>query len=186
MPAYGRGGAGNIEAATTVPASISASNDLEKNQQSSEDYLEHRTHLASYAGTPHDQLHNQQYAHMGRGGAGNYYSPWELQMRGEFTGAGTSHVLGDGTPQPISQETESQGPLSKRDVPEQKEVYRGRGGAGNFSYGVSESEERAFRRKQEEEKAPTLQRDQHLSNNLSVFRRFDTLQGESPLDSSPK
>ena len=125
MPAYGRGGAGNIEAATILPAAIKAApKDLEKNApapSAAEDYLESRTNLASYAGTPHDQLHNQQYAHMGRGGAGNYYSPWELQMRGEFQGAGTSHVLGDGTPQPKSQETESQGDKTKKVVPEKVE-----------------------------------------------------------------
>ncbi|KAL1296900.1 hypothetical protein AAFC00_004513 [Neodothiora populina] len=166
MPAYGRGGAGNIEAATnpsviiptaSVPAANnSASKDLEKNQQQAEDYLDSRTSLANYAGTAHDSLHNQQYAHMGRGGAGNYYSPWELQMRGEFTGAGTSHVLGDGTPQPKSQETESQGgsaaaAKSAQQPAPVKEMLRGRGGAGNFSYGVSESEEKAWRKKQEEE-----------------------------------
>lgn len=152
MPAYGRGGAGNIEAATT-PINNTISKDLEKNQAEAENYLDARTNLANYAGKPHDSLHNQQYAHMGRGGAGNYYSPWELQMRGEFTGAGTSHVLGDGTPQPKSQETESQGgaPKVEETGKDAATGYRGRGGAGNYSFGVSESEERAIRKKIEDE-----------------------------------
>lgn len=210
MPAFGRGGAGNIEAATHPSTILSSTNnnnnnnnsnnegsstnhsaDLEKAQANAESYLSDRGHLASYAGTPHDSLHNQQYAHMGRGGAGNYYSPWELQMRGEFQGAGTSHVLGDGTPAPRSQETELQGShtnkthatassssspsSSKTTTPPAADLergghvraeadvgttaaksdvskgYRGRGGAGNYSYGVSESEERAYRKRHEEE-----------------------------------
>lgn len=146
MPAYGRGGAGNIEAATALPRAKTP--DVEK----AADELDARTNLATYAGTAHDALHNQQYAHMGRGGAGNYYSPWELQMRGEFTGAGTSHVLGDGTPQPKSQETERMGDKGDmKGTADTGVTYRGRGGAGNFSFGVSESEERATRKRLEEE-----------------------------------
>jgi len=169
MPAYGRGGAGNIEAASSVlPPSTStqpqptttttsqtaavptSTADLEKSLTEAEAHLSSHHALASYAGTAHPALHSQEYAHMGRGGAGNYYSPRELQMKGEFAGAGTSHVLGDGTPVPKG---EVGGAAAEKDVSGGGGggAYRGRGGAGNYSFGgVSEGEERASRRRIEE------------------------------------
>lgn len=141
MPALGRGGAGNIEAATQpiIQRKISG------------EYLERgvlqKNHEA-YAGTSHDALHTQEYAHMGRGGAGNYYSPRELNATGEFQGAGTSHVLGDGTPE--GRHVAGVAEKEKKEVVNGP-VYRGRGGAGNYAYGVTEGEERRFRKKYEEE-----------------------------------
>jgi len=88
--AYGRGGAGNIQEAN---ASISA--DLEANQQAADDYTS--------SGHDFDTKEQAPYAHMGRGGAGNYYSPRGLIERGQFQGADRSHVLGDGTPMPKDQ-----------------------------------------------------------------------------------
>lgn len=142
MPALGRGGAGNIEAIaqtqatntnTTTNEKISA--DLERNQQEAE----------SYAGTAHPALQNQEYAHMGRGGAGNYYSPRALNATGEFAGAESSHVLGDGTPAPRGPEVKGQ------DGQQGEKIVRyGRGGAGNF-FGVDEGAERRARKRLEEE-----------------------------------
>ncbi|CAD0083860.1 unnamed protein product [Aureobasidium vineae] len=137
MPAFGRGGAGNIEALnatkTTNATNEKISADLERNQQNAEEY----------AGTAHPALHNQEYAHTGRGGAGNYYSPRELNATGKFEGANTSHVLGDGTPAPKTETNKDK---------ETTGVRHGRGGMGNFFGGDEDSgkkqEEEA--RKQEE------------------------------------
>ncbi|GAB7352061.1 hypothetical protein MBLNU459_g2568t1 [Dothideomycetes sp. NU459] len=142
MPALGRGGAGNIEAAT-LASSAQQRNDAD-------DLDLERGHHEAYAGTPHDALHSQQYAHMGRGGAGNYYSPRALQATGAFEGAGTSHVLGDGTPE--GRAVLAAAAAAKEPVVTGP-VYRGRGGAGNYAFGVTESEERRSRKKYEEEEA---------------------------------
>ncbi|KAI5245143.1 hypothetical protein E4T47_09335 [Aureobasidium subglaciale] len=130
MPAYGRGGAGNIEALKAAQASNSTnekiSADIERQQQDAS--------AEAYAGTAHPALHNQQWAHTGRGGQGNYYSPRELLATGKFEGVDTSNVLGDGTPAP------------KGD----KAVRAGRGGVGNF-FGGDEGEAERLRAKKEDE-----------------------------------
>lgn len=135
MPAFGRGGAGNIEALNATKTSNATnekiSADLERNQQEAEDY----------AGTAHPALHNQEYAHTGRGGAGNYYSPRELKATGKFEGADTSHVLGDGTPAPKSDHEKAK---------EATVIRYGRGGMGNF-FGGDEDAANKLREKQEEE-----------------------------------
>ncbi|THV72651.1 hypothetical protein D6D28_03812 [Aureobasidium pullulans] len=137
MPAFGRGGAGNIEAlqATKATKASNATNekvsaDLERNQQDAEDY----------AGTAHPALHNQEFAHTGRGGAGNYYSPRELIATGKFEGVDTSHVLGDGTP----------APKGEKEKEEPTVVRYGRGGMGNF-FGVDEEMATKLRKKHEDE-----------------------------------
>lgn len=134
MPALGRGGAGNIEAINATNQKISA--DLERNQQDAE----------AYAGSSHPTLHNQEYAHMGRGGAGNYYSPRELNATGQFQGADTSHVLGDGTPAPKSDKQKKEEAAASMGTG----IRYGRGGAGNF-FGVDEGLANRMRQKQEDE-----------------------------------
>jgi len=129
MP-YGRGGAGNIAASTPGPSNpitaynANASSDLELQQSAADSSTNPAiTSGASVIDPGHDfdTKENSAYAHMGRGGAGNYYSPKELLSNGKFEGAGNSHVVGDGTP--IAEKTnEVKGP-----------AYRGRGGAGNYA-----------------------------------------------------
>ena len=100
----------------------------------------------------------QQYAHTGRGGMGNYYSPKELSQTGHFSDAHRSHILGDGTLPPVDAADKSGGstgaPPSYNTAQPAAEQTRtvGRGGAGNFFFGVSESEEKAARKRIEEEK----------------------------------
>lgn len=124
MPSIGRGGAGNILAASnaTIPS------DLESNRQAvEEDYTQDQL----------EQKEKQEWAHQGRGGAGNFFSPKELVQKGKFEGAQTSHVLGDGTPESVKTTAES-GTGSVSVAP----AFRGRGGAGNYSFGPSEIEEK--------------------------------------------
>ncbi|KAK4890643.1 hypothetical protein LTR27_010682 [Elasticomyces elasticus] len=135
MP-YGRGGAGNILAVEQGKARVS--NDVEANRQTVD---------PSLTSTGHEE---QKYAHSGRGGAGNYYSPQDLSQTGVFSDAHRSHVLGDGTQAPTSggappsySTTAAPTSGSNRTV--------GRGGAGNWGFGSNESEERAAREKAEEE-----------------------------------
>ncbi|TKA81025.1 hypothetical protein B0A55_02481 [Friedmanniomyces simplex] len=100
------------------------------------------------------------YAHSGRGGSGNYYSPQELSQTGHFSDAHRSHVLGDGTQAPTDATTTGitgsvNGPAPPSYIAAQASAQPsrtvGRGGAGNYNYGVSESEERAARKKMDEE-----------------------------------
>ena len=120
MAYRGRGGAGNLASTpiTNSPSSSTpATKDLEANHPDPEKHTVTRTDPHTYADThippPTDPGHDFErkersaYAHMGRGGAGNLYSPRELAARGRFEGAGTSHVVGDGTPAPDSGSTEA-------------------------------------------------------------------------------
>lgn len=76
---------------------------------------------------------------------GNFYSPKELSENGHFDGADRSHILGDGTPAPES-------------TPAVRTM--GRGGVGNFMFGVSEREEQSMRKRIEEENlAEALKKD---------------------------
>jgi hypothetical protein len=66
-----------------------------------------------------------EYAHMGRGGAGNWYQPTELQKDGTFTQAADSTAV----------PTSSKPQISTPWHPETQEMpiaRSGRGGAGNF------------------------------------------------------
>lgn len=155
----GRGGAGNKISAPN-PSNTSTPNadvprDLEASQQTGGDYT------AEVIEAKERQL----FAHKGRGGAGNYYSPKELAVKGTFAGAETSHELGDGTPAPTGPESISgdgagasdDGGLhvlarqKTRQGSMTKATYTGRGGAGNYSFGVTESEEKNARKRAEEE-----------------------------------
>ncbi|KAK5696035.1 hypothetical protein LTR97_008455 [Elasticomyces elasticus] len=134
MP-YGRGGAGNILAVEQEKARVS--NDVEANRQAVD---------PSLTSTGHEE---QKYAHSGRGGAGNYYSPQDLSQTGVFSDAHRSHVLGDGTQAPSGSAPPSYTTTTAPTSGSNRTV--GRGGAGNWGFGSSESEERAAREKAEED-----------------------------------
>ena len=142
--AYGRGGAGNIEAA--AQESARALGDPEANQQSTRQQ-----------DPPEDVIarEEQQYQHLGRGGAGNYYSPKDLSKTGNFSDAHRSHIVGEGTLQPSSSiaADHSSAPPSYNTAKPTTEAVRsyGRGGAGNYSYGAAEAE--AAQKKARDEKA---------------------------------
>nr|POE88327.1 hypothetical protein CFP56_11556 [Quercus suber] len=140
--AYGRGGAGNIQAVAEQIAASKA--DLEANNLPA---------INSYpSATAHAARDEAQYAHSGRGGAGNYYSPKDLAARGEFAGAGSSHILGDGTPAPAASTAAKQVPSAVK--------ASGRGGAGNFLFGIGESEaQAAAKREEDERRASALKED---------------------------
>ena len=153
MP-YGRGGAGNIYAVEQETARVQA--DLEANNSSSN----------IKDGQPTDQTRQgeQQYAHSGRGGAGNYYSPQTLTETGSFNNATRSHILGDGTQAPAATANSPDINASSNNTGEQSSsgLSRkvGRGGAGNYAFGVSESEEKAaLKRLDEEQRRQQVQAD---------------------------
>jgi hypothetical protein len=126
MAPYGRGGAGNYEA-------IKINSDLEASQSAADNATN------SYAPPDIAEKSEAQYAHTGRGGAGNYYSPQDLSQTGNFVGAQTSHILGDGTPAPSDNTRPAAAPAV---APPPK---TGRGGAGNFDFGINEAERKAAR-----------------------------------------
>lgn len=142
MPGYGRGGAGNIQAVDAENAK--AAQDIEANQQNAEATLQPSSLSDMMA------REEQQYAHSGRGGAGNYYSPKELSQKGKFSDVQRSHILGDGTAEPSSAAGESGGQppsyTAARPAGSGTVGKQGRGGAGNISYGVDESDGAIARR----------------------------------------
>ena len=84
----------------------------------------------------------QDYAHTGRGGAGNWYQPTALAQSGTFTSATDATAI----------PTSSKPQVSKPWHPETQELpvaRAGRGGAGNF---VWKDEEKERVRKEEEER----------------------------------
>lgn len=85
MAPYGRGGAGNYEQAISRE-NEKINNDLEANQSAAE------TAGVNYIPPDIAERSEAQYAHTGRGGAGNYYSPRDLAESGNFQGAQTSHI----------------------------------------------------------------------------------------------
>ncbi|TKA77005.1 hypothetical protein B0A55_01966 [Friedmanniomyces simplex] len=119
------------------------------------------TSLAALFATPiGGELIKHDYIAPGRGGSGNYYSPQELSQTGHFSDAHRSHVLADGTQAPADATTTGitgsvNGPAPPSYIAAQASAQPsrtvGRGGAGNYNYGVSESEERAARKKMDEE-----------------------------------
>ena len=111
-PSFGRGGAGNIEAVKGINPQIPA--DLEANQAGA----------GSYAREPmpsdYPEREEPQYAHSGRGGAGNYYSPKEISKTGSFS---------DGPVRSSSSGGLASGPSTTP----------GRGGAGNYAFSAHQS-----------------------------------------------
>lgn len=114
MPPFGRGGAGNIKAITQENARISA--DLEANQSSADNALNAHAHTES--DHLHRQITPQQYANIGRGGAGNLVDAKDLEEPAPSVDSGAKSASMPGG------------------------VAYGRGGAGNqeFSAGVREGQ----------------------------------------------
>ncbi|KAF1936701.1 hypothetical protein EJ02DRAFT_76229 [Clathrospora elynae] len=140
--AYGRGGAGNFYAAqeeSKKAAEVGAPNDIEANRSSSSTAAAAPpSRSPAPAQTPNTP---QDYAHMGRGGAGNWYQPTELQNEGTFTQPADSTAI------PTSAKPQVSTPWH----PESQELpvaRSGRGGAGNF---VWKSEDQARKEREEEE-----------------------------------
>lgn len=122
----GRGGAGNIIALQQEKARVAG--DVEANHQQA---------VESAPVLP--QTQDQEYAHSGRGGAGNYYSPKDLKETGNFS---HKNPVASASGQPGTNSSSQAVPVAKY----------GRGGAGNMSWGVTESEQKAAIKKIEEEK----------------------------------
>ncbi|KAI2482170.1 hypothetical protein Ptr902_06551 [Pyrenophora tritici-repentis] len=134
--AYGRGGAGNYYAAQQE--SKKAAEDVEANSASTTT----QTSQSPASAVPSNT--SQDYAHMGRGGSGNWYQPKELQKEGTFTQAV------DATAIPTSSKPQVSTPWH----PEGQELpvaRSGRGGAGNFVW-KSEEQERKAREDEEKKK----------------------------------
>ncbi|KAF2502593.1 hypothetical protein BU16DRAFT_14274 [Lophium mytilinum] len=133
MPTWGRGGAGNIVSDEQVQETTRrVAEDLEANQPTS---IPTTTTAAPPSYTTQD------YAHMGRGGAGNWFVP------ADEPAAPPPSETADPTPAP---QTTAKPQVSKPWTPPNTELpiaRGGRGGAGNF---VWESEEEK-RRKAEAE-----------------------------------
>lgn len=138
----GRGGAGNILAVQQEKQRVAE--DLESNQQVAD-----QTSNPSSADLPLRQ--DQQYAHSGRGGAGNYYSPRELEETGSFNDT-LPTGLGAASNASASTAAGSSVPAGQNGNAASEPVRRyGRGGAGNMSFGVTEDEARVYRKRREEE-----------------------------------
>ncbi|KAF2114498.1 hypothetical protein BDV96DRAFT_99161 [Lophiotrema nucula] len=130
MP-YGRGGAGNIGREEQIK---------EQNKKLAED-VEAQRSLASSAAPPATSSSQvPDYAHSGRGGAGNWYEPKNLQATGTF-----SHPS-DSTAIPTSSKPHVSTPWHP-DNQELPVARAGRGGAGNF---VWKDEEKERQREEEE------------------------------------
>ncbi|KAF2712932.1 hypothetical protein K504DRAFT_472454 [Pleomassaria siparia CBS 279.74] len=136
MPTWGRGGAGNILSDAQVQEqSKKVAEDLEANRS--------LTSSAAPPTTSTPSTSTQDYAHMGRGGAGNWYEPKELLKEGTFSQPSDSTAL----------PTTSKPLISTPWHPDSQELpvaRSGRGGAGNF---VWKDEERERSRREEMEKA---------------------------------
>lgn len=130
----GRGGAGNILAVQQENERVAA--DLEANQSAAESYAQ-----------PTPIRNEPQYAHSGRGGAGNFYSPKELSQKGQYKDTDLSQV-GDGTKDSGLATTD---PFSNAKPLSGPTRTYGRGGVGNYSYDASENQEKALRKKMEED-----------------------------------
>ncbi|KAF1958383.1 hypothetical protein CC80DRAFT_442327, partial [Byssothecium circinans] len=131
----GRGGAGNILRAREQ--SQKATEDVEANQLPTSS----TAHPATSTPTnPLPSNADQDYAHTGRGGAGNWYQPSELSKTGTFTSAA------DTTSLPTSEKPQISTPWHP-EAQEMPVAKAGRGGAGNFVWG---SGEEAEKRREEE------------------------------------
>lgn len=137
----GRGGAGNILAVQQENERVAA--DLEANQSAAGSYAQ-----------PTPIRNEPQYAHSGRGGAGNFYSPKELSQNGQYKDTDFGNGTQDSrlaTADPFSNAKPLSGPTR---------TY-GRGGVGNYTYDASENQEQALRRRiqEDEDKQQKLKAD---------------------------
>ncbi|KAF2197427.1 hypothetical protein GQ43DRAFT_435156 [Delitschia confertaspora ATCC 74209] len=153
MPTWGRGGAGNI---------VSEAQIAEKQRQLAEDLEANRSLTSTEHHFP-NPTPAADYAHMGRGGAGNWYQPTELQKAGTFTSSSTfdptsSGHSSSGPTDSTALPTSSKPQISTPWHPEGQEMpiaRAGRGGAGNFVWrekGEGESEEQRREREREVER----------------------------------
>ncbi|EMD60529.1 hypothetical protein GGP41_000845 [Bipolaris sorokiniana] len=132
--AYGRGGAGNYYAAKEE--SKKAAEDIEANHAGSSVAPASRS-----PSTAQPSNASQSYAHMGRGGAGNWYQPTELQKDGTFTQPGDSTAIPTSPTPQVSTPWHPEG----QELPIARS---GRGGAGNF---VWKSEEEGKKEREVED-----------------------------------
>lgn len=126
---YGRGGAGNIAARGTPagsPATLSTSTlsqapsttaaaDLEASRSPTAPQTQHILPEIDPCSPPRRP---GEYAHTGRGGAGNWYQPIEAGTSGSYNTSTSAYS--------------AEGPVSKAAGQPQKAQWAGRGGAGNF------------------------------------------------------
>lgn len=136
MP-YGRGGAGNIQAFSQTPTSTSASS-----ASTSDLEAQPRTTQSSPPGIePTDQPRKQaEYAHTGRGGAGNWYQPREAAQTGTYSS---------------DESTTSSGPASSAASANRasEPMWSGRGGTGNFKPSEEQDAQRNAQHRQQAEEA---------------------------------
>ena len=132
MPSYGRGGAGNIQAVAQQSERTAA--DVEANESTAEAIA------ASHLSSQDIRRERQQYAHAGRGGAGNLYSADQMQE------AHPSDGLSGGKTMKASSTSSTK--------------VAGRGGAGNYEFAVTGREQQiAMQRQKEEETRERLKED---------------------------
>ncbi|RMZ66492.1 hypothetical protein GMOD_00001828 [Pyrenophora seminiperda CCB06] len=158
--AYGRGGAGNYLAAQEE--NKKAADDVEANHASTIT----QTSRSLVSALPSNA--SQDYAHMGRGGSGNWYQPKELQKEGTFT------QPGDATAIPTSSKPQVSTPWH----PEGQELpvgRSGRGGAGNFVWKREEQERRA--REEEERRKEMLREEAERSVEAGLAKPAGALLG---------
>ncbi|KAF2091542.1 hypothetical protein K490DRAFT_31526 [Saccharata proteae CBS 121410] len=154
MP-WGRGGAGNI--AQVEEANKRAAEDLEASQQAAETTLDpspadlptrtdSNAAVAAAAAAPP----LQEYAHMGRGGAGNYYSPASLEQTGTFSAPGPADTS---TAEPVREADPgaAAAAAAAAAAPDMPIARTGRGGAGNFHWAEQQPVQGGAERNTEEQ-----------------------------------
>lgn len=129
MPYAGRGGAGNIQAVEEANKRIAE--DIEANHPGAETL-----------NTQPAPTSDEQYARVGRGGAGNFYNPQDDSDTNRIGLGDGINSLGSG-PIETSRKTAVSNPEPTKNF--------GRGGAGNFLFDSSENQDRALRRQLEED-----------------------------------
>ncbi|KAL9084440.1 MAG: hypothetical protein Q9165_008078 [Trypethelium subeluteriae] len=155
MPSVGRGGAGNMfPNADSNPQKHRSSLDLEANPQTAS------SSNALHGPAPEQPRSEEQYKTMGRGGAGNWYSPSTLEQTGTFSSTPTPNGTStDSTVEPTlsphdtdlpntsetqqsnitahqtnaTADTRARGGSSSKVPPSHFPAYVGRGGAGNYT-----------------------------------------------------
>lgn len=141
MPYAGRGGAGNIQAVDEASKRIAE--DIEANHGAVKSYT-----------LPAQSQDDQQYARVGRGGAGNFYSSQELSDA-EKAGLGDGiNSLGSGAVE------------ASKTAPAEPTRTFGRGGAGNFSFDSGENQDRASLKKLEEDEQKKLQLNEQVEKGV--------------------
>ncbi|KAF2101845.1 HET-domain-containing protein [Rhizodiscina lignyota] len=155
---WGRGGAGNIWQAQVENKRVAEDVEAQHSQSTASPSAPSiSTNMSSEP---------QQYAHSGRGGAGNWYSPVELSQHGTFSSTSTSPT----SPSSVTPTSATATGAMHQELPSAKS---GRGGMGNFVWGPSEKEKEEWeRRRQEEERVraqATMNVDQVLAKPSSVF-----------------